>query len=402
MTEKGKTNKRILMVAPTPFFADRGCHVRILGEAKALQDLGHQVIICTYHLGTDVEGLKTVRTWTVPWYKKLSAGPSIHKFYIDLFLLWKVLHTCWRFRPDVIHAHLHEGIVIGKIASLLYRCPLVADLQGSLTGELLEHEFIPQWNWLTGLMKWTEKKINQMPSRLIASSTRMAQLVTDNFGFEKQIITTIRDGVNLEIFYPTPVDVPLKAELGISPADKVVVFMGVLTEYQGIDLLLEAICQVVRKGPKTKFLIIGYPEEAYQQKANALGIEAHTIFTGKVPYADTPKYLALGDIATSPKISATEANLKLFTYMAMRLPTVVFESPVNREILGNLGAYADYGEVESLAQTLMDILQDDQRAKELGDASYRKALADYSWDSVGRKLEDLYEQVNNCDRYSNQ
>ena len=44
------------MLAPTPFFADRGCHVRIYEEARALQALGHRVTICTYHNGRDLPG----------------------------------------------------------------------------------------------------------------------------------------------------------------------------------------------------------------------------------------------------------------------------------------------------------------------------------------------------------
>ena len=106
---------RVLVIAPTPFFADRGCHVRILGEVQALQEFGHEIKVCTYHLGKEIDGIDTVRTPRMPWYQKLSAGPSIHKVYIDGFLLLKVLRVCKAFRPDVIHAHLHEGIVIGKV-----------------------------------------------------------------------------------------------------------------------------------------------------------------------------------------------------------------------------------------------------------------------------------------------
>ena len=56
--------------------------------------------------------------------------------------------------------------------------------------------------------------------------------------------------------------------------NQVVVFIGVLTEYQGIDLLLKAIPLVVQEVPKVKFLVIGYPnEEMYMQKAKELGVE---------------------------------------------------------------------------------------------------------------------------------
>ena len=171
------TKRRILVIAPTPFFADRGCHVRILGEAKALQNLGNEIRICTYHLGREVEGIQTIRIMRIPWYRKVSAGPSIHKFYLDLLLLWRVLHTCRVFRPDLIHGHLHEGIVIARIAGSLYRIPVVADLQGSLLQELLDHRFIPQWKWLTRTIKAIENAINRMPDCLIVSSTPTAQLV---------------------------------------------------------------------------------------------------------------------------------------------------------------------------------------------------------------------------------
>lgn len=209
--------KRILMIAPTPFFADRGCHVRILGEANALMALGNKLVLCTYSLGRDVDGIPTERTLPIPWYKKLSAGPSVHKFYIDLLLLFKVLLVCRRFQPDIIHAHLHEGIVIGKIASKVFGIPLIADLQGSLTDELLDHKFIPNIRWVVNFMRWIEKHINQMPIHLIVSSTQNAQTCIDTYGISSGRVTLVMDGVDLEIFSPQERDPALQASLGILP-----------------------------------------------------------------------------------------------------------------------------------------------------------------------------------------
>jgi len=208
-------SQRILMIAPTPFFADRGCHVRILGEAKGLIDLGHEIMLCTYFLGRDVDGIPTERTPPIFWYKKLSPGPSWHKFYIDLLLLWKVLNTCRTFKPDIIHAHLHEGIVIGKIASRLFAVPLVADLQGSLTDELLAHRFVPNVKWIVRLMRGIEKRINQMPCHLIVSSTQTAQNCIEVFGISANRVSAIIDGVDLDIFAPQEKDFALQVSLGI-------------------------------------------------------------------------------------------------------------------------------------------------------------------------------------------
>jgi glycosyltransferase involved in cell wall biosynthesis len=210
-----KSIGRILMIAPTPFFADRGCHVRILGEAKALITLGYKIVVCTYGIGRDVEGIPTERIARIPWYNKLSAGPSVHKLYIDLLLLWKVIRICQRFKPNLIHAHLHEGIVIGKIASAIFAIPLVADLQGSLTAELLDHKFLPNTKWLISFMYWIEKKINQMPSHLIVSCSPTAQRCIEFFGISANRVSSIMDGVDLDIFSPQAKDPVLQAALGI-------------------------------------------------------------------------------------------------------------------------------------------------------------------------------------------
>jgi glycosyltransferase involved in cell wall biosynthesis len=211
---------RILMIAPTPFFADRGCHVRILGEAKALMALGYELVLCTYGLGREIDGIPTERSLVVPWYRKLSAGPSFHKFYIDFLLLWKVLWVCRRFRPDIIHAHLHEGIVIGKIASRLFKVPMVADLQGSLTVELLDHKFIPNVTMLVKALYWIEKKINQMPSHLIVSCSSTAHRCVERFGISAHRVSSVMDGVDLDIFSPRSKDPVLQASLGLLTEEK--------------------------------------------------------------------------------------------------------------------------------------------------------------------------------------
>ena len=110
-------------------------------------------------------------------------------------------------------------------------------------------------------------------------------------------------------------------------------------------------------------------------------------------YAEAPRYLALGNVAVSPKISKTEANQKLITYMALGMPTIVFESPVNREILGDLGVYAKIGDVGSLAEALIGLLKNEEHAKKLGEESYLKAKSCYSWQAVGDQLINLYSQL---------
>ena len=134
------------MLAPTPYFADRGCHVRIYEEARALRSQGHDVRIVTYHLGRDMPGIPTIRIPRIPWYSRLEAGPSWHKLYLDLLLFFKAAMLIPDFRPQLIHAHLHEGAFIGYLLKRLSGLPLVFDYQGSVTGECIDPDTSGQMN----------------------------------------------------------------------------------------------------------------------------------------------------------------------------------------------------------------------------------------------------------------
>ena len=125
---------RVLMIAPTPFFGDRGCHVRILEEVRALRRHDVEVLVATYPLGRDIPPVRTVRTVRLPWVRQLPVGFSIHKPGLDLLLLITAARAARRFRPDVIHGHLHEGAALAVVLGRMLGRPAVADLQGSLTG----------------------------------------------------------------------------------------------------------------------------------------------------------------------------------------------------------------------------------------------------------------------------
>lgn len=392
MTNKDTISRRILMIAPTPFFADRGCHVRIRGEAQSLIAHGHQLLLCTYGLGRDVDGIPTVRTMNVPWYTKLSPGPSIHKIYVDIMLLWTVIWVSRRFRPDVVHGHLHEGVLIGKIISRLYGVPLVADIQGSLVAELVDHKAVPTWGWWLNLLYKLEKWIVSLPDHAVFSSTYNADNSIEQFRIPKDRVTTLMDGVEIGNHENGQFRNELRKSLSIQPDDRVVVFVGVLTEYQGINLLMQAVPLVLQQMPDAKFLIMGYPnEDVYRKRSEALGVGERVHFTGRIPYDQLSTYLSLGDVAISPKISTSEANQKLLVYMAMGLPTVVFDSRVNREILGDLGIYAKFGETEGLAGSLVEILRDPERRKLIGARSKIRAHKTCSWEVAAAQLSHLYE-----------
>jgi glycosyltransferase involved in cell wall biosynthesis len=391
----------VLTIAPTSFFADYGCHVRIWEEAKILKQLGHRFVMATYHNGDNMPGLDIRRSWDVPWVKRAMVGSSRHKLYLDAALSWRALRVALEIKPDIIHAHLHEGALIGTVISQLLRIPLVFDYQGSLTSEMLDHGFIRSASPLLPPLQTLERIINYMPDAVITSSYNAAATLHQEWNFPRDRLYTVIDSVNTERFRPFDGSPDweeerqqLRQQLGIPADRRVVVYLGLLAPYQGTNILLEAVRHVIREQPNVHFLIMGYPDvSTYQTVAELLGVADHVSMPGRIMYREAHSYLALGDIAVAPKMSATEGAGKITNYLAMGLPVVAFDTPVSREILGPLGVYARYGDSESLAQEIVGLLEDQPRATKLGQQGRAKAMRDHSWELGGKQISAIYERV---------
>ena len=383
---------RVLMIAPTPYFSDRGCHVRIYEEARALTKLGHEVCIVTYHLGRDMPGVRVVRIPPVSWYGKLEAGPSWHKPYLDILLLWKALLELRFFRPHLIHAHLHEGALIGSVLKCIFRIPLLFDYQGSLSGESLNHGFFREGSLLLKLFKGMEYFIDRRADLIVTSSDCGREELVREWGIAPEKVVNLIDGVDTDVFCPCSRS-EARRELGISDDVRLVVYLGLFNHYQGVDLLLDVIGRVKGAAPDVRFLLMGFPDVEYRRKAREMGIDDIITFTGRVPYDRAPLYLSAGDLAVSPKLALTEANGKLFNYMACGLPTVVFDNQINREILGGEGIYVEHGNAPQMADTIIATLYDDERMISLSKQVRERAITIHSWNARSRQLESVYRML---------
>ena len=391
---------RILMIAPTSFFAGYGCHVRILEEARVLQKLGHAVTIVTYRNGKSLPGLDIRRTLPIPWRRDYEVGSSRHKLVFDGLLGIKTLQLLMQNRYDVIHAHLHEGALIGHVLGRLFNIPVLFDFQGSLTEEMIDHHFLQRHSLFYRPLRLLEGYINRASRIIFTSSLNAEKFLQQQFGCQAEQIQVLPDCVDADVFRPAAELEQnrlnsLRSHLGIPAGAKVIVYLGLLTPYQGIDLLLLAMQRIVAQQPDVRLLLMGFPNVSiYKRQIDELGLAQHVILTGRVPYEEAPDYLALGHLAAAPKLSLTEGAGKLLNYMAMALPTVAFDTPVAREYLGINGFFAERGNLDSLTEQLEQALQMLESAPAqyagIGQRLRRRAIEHFEWLVAGRQIEGSY------------
>ena len=392
---------KILVVAPTPFFSDRGTHLRILEESLSLEKLGHEITIATYHIGRDIHkelktGIDVRRILRLLfWYKKLEAGPDWQKIILDLMLIRKVLFLTRIKKPDVIHAHLHEGILIGWIAQKIFfwrRIKLVSDFHGSLTREMVSHGYLKRG--LKGIFKALEDIINKLGDFAVASSEEMAKEV--RLSRKDGKVEVLLDGTNTDSFNIKKSQEEIRQEWEL-PMDKtIVVYTGGLVPNKGIGYFFDSIKEILSKRKDIFFLIGGFPAEHIEKFLKENSIDRKNIrLVVPLNYFELPEFLKAGDIAIDPKdTSSKQASGKMLNYMSAGLPIVCFDTQNNRHYLGEGGSFAEKISAKTLTEKIIRLTDDKTERKKKGALNQKKAQ-EFSWSKTGKKLDQIYNQLIN-------
>ncbi len=203
-------------------------------------------------------------------------------------------------------------------------------------------------------------------------------------------------GVDLERFTPGPRSPDLCAQYGIRSEDRVVLFMGTLYRFAGLDWLLRAIAPTLTRNPTFRLLIVGGGEEAGSLRALVaeLRLERSVIFTGVIDYPRLADHLRLADVAfnTFRSSLATNAALpgKVLQYLACGIATVC--TPLD----GLAGMFPEgsgilYRELDAtFVDAIESLLLDDSARRALSTAGRKTIESLCRWD---RCIEDFERAI---------
>lgn len=219
-------------------------------------------------------------------------------------------------------------------------------------------------------------------------------------GVPEEKLVVLPNGVHTHLFEPRRRDAALEAELGLQ-GTTVIGYAGGLVDYEGHELLLEAVAALHARRSDFRLVVVGDgPHEAtVRATAERLGLGAAVIFTGRVPHDEVGRYLSLFDITPFPRLPLPVCELispiKPFESMAMGKAVVVSSVAALTEIVadGTTGLVFEKGSAADLARVLERLLDDaDLRAK-LGDSARTWVRNERDWSSLVEVLATSYDEI---------
>ncbi|MFB3764618.1 MAG: glycosyltransferase family 4 protein [Methanotrichaceae archaeon] len=189
---------------------------------------------------------------------------------------------------------------------------------------------------------------------------------------------------------------------GKAPDGKTVFFLGLLDRfhrYKGLDILLQAMAAVTRQMPDAKLLVGGNGEllDHYRDIAATLGISKNMEFLGFVPDAMLTECYNRCDAFILPSISSEQEGFGIVLLEAMACERPV----ISTEIVGvaddvlrfDTGRIVKPGDINALANAIIEILDDDALAAEMGHRGRRLVEEKYTWRKIGRDVLRIYEEL---------
>jgi len=203
-------------------------------------------------------------------------------------------------------------------------------------------------------------------------------------------------GVDTDLFHPDISSNGIRHKWGLNDKDKVIVFVGTLPMFSGLDTFIPKFSYVLNEFPNAKLMIVGDGVQRpwLQGIIKTAGLEDHVIITGLQPHEFISQYINSADVCinTFPVSGATKDAFptKIIQYMACGKPTVSLRLLGLKNIGQKQGiVYADNG----IEFEIISLLKSDDRRQKLGQAALNYVRQTHSYDSVIKQLEYELEKL---------
>jgi glycosyltransferase involved in cell wall biosynthesis len=349
--------------------------------SKRLHEMGHEIKIIS----------RDIRE-KIPFSVEIPSFANNIRFLRGITFAFKVGLALEHF--DIVHTQYHPGIFAGNVAKKYHNIPHV----------LTYHGYAP-----IGIWRNPKQRIKMLDHRLgsllsfhlgidhfMPVSNYLKSELINFYGIDEKKITTIYNGIDTDRFNPDNSGEIIRKNYNLSN-DPVILFLGRLAPYKGIQFLLKSIPIIRNEIPNIKVLITGSARSDVLDIKSLilkLDIAKQVIFTGYIPDELLPNLYAACDVFCFTSLwegfglPPAEAN-------ATGKPVVAFYKTAIPEVVknGETGILVPPKNFIKLAHTLIFILQNHKLRKKLGKNGRKHVISNFNWDKTVKNILKIYDHV---------
>ncbi|MCG5502061.1 glycosyltransferase family 4 protein [Ectothiorhodospira lacustris] len=272
------------------------------------------------------------------------------------------------------------GVIAGRLAG----CPVVLHERNIPSPDSRLAVFLTRWI-----------------SRFLAISGPVRQGLLD-LGVAPERITMVPEGLDLARYAARDAAQvkALRARLGVGPEDPMVVMAGMIMDWKGQHVLIQAVPSVLAVHPRARFVLIGEAPpgrddylRALQQQVNEMGLADAVHFAGYQD--DVPLFMQAADAVVHGSISPEPFGRVVIEAMAMGTPILATDIGAPPEIIrdGETGFLVAPGQPMALAEVLNRVLGDTDLRTRMGRAAMEEVARKYSVQRHAGLVQAVFDEL---------
>ncbi len=294
-----------------------------------------------------------------------------------------------RVDADVVHSHTWYGAMSGYMAKVLYDVPFVATVHSLEPLRPWKEEQLGRSYHLTS---WIERVALENADRVVAVSTDSRREILELFDVRPEKVVVIYNGIDLDVWNRVDGNSACKA-YGID--GDYILFVGRTTRQKGMVHLIDAM-KDVDPGVRLVCCTSAPDTPAVEEEIAA-----------KV--AEQPRVVWINTLLREEQYIELYSNATVFAcpsvyepFGIINLEAMACERPVVASAVGGIkevvvpertGLLVPPGDPKALAVALNRVLRDRKMAREMGLAGRARVEEHFSWTSIARKTQNMYEEL---------
>jgi starch synthase len=382
--ESGAGKLRVALLTreyPPEVYGGAGVHVTYL--ARELAPLVHVTVHCQ---GADRPDAVAHR----PWDLLAGANQALQVVSADLSM------AAAAGSAQLVHSHTWYANLGGHLASMLYGIPHVMTMHSL---EALRPWKAEQLGGGYQVSTWCERTSAASAAAVVAVSDGMrADILAAYPEIHNERVRVIRNGIDTDEYRPDP-GTDVLERYGVDLARPYVVFVGRITRQKGVPVLLRAASRLI---PEAQLVLLAGAADTPEQLAEVTelvdGLRATRSGVIWIPeMLPKPEVIQFLTHAAVFAIPSVYEPLGIVNLEAMACGTAVAGSRTGGipEVVadGETGLLVPPDDPPALAEALNVLLRDPARARAMGQAGRKRAIAEFGWPAIAAQTADLYAEL---------